>query len=80
MNRLPSEECFDHFLVEGDNKVVYRFGREPGGNPRQSVELGGLRTIASYPESSLAIVRPLQVTHAIEATNFGYGEEPRAGS
>ena len=33
VNRLPGEECFDHFLVEGDNKVVYRFGREPDGNP-----------------------------------------------
>ena len=33
INRLPGEECFDHFLVEGDNKVAYRFGREPDGTP-----------------------------------------------
>jgi hypothetical protein len=33
VNRLPGEECFDHFLAEGDNKVVYRFGREPDGTP-----------------------------------------------
>jgi hypothetical protein len=33
MNRLPAEGCFESFLVEGDNKVVYRFGREPEGTP-----------------------------------------------
>lgn len=33
VNRLPAEECFEGFLVEGDNKVVYQFGREPDGTP-----------------------------------------------
>jgi hypothetical protein len=33
MNRLPAEGYFESFLVEGDNKVVYRFGREPEGTP-----------------------------------------------
>ena len=33
INRLPGEECFERFLADGDNKVVYRFGREPDGTP-----------------------------------------------
>jgi hypothetical protein len=33
VNRLPAEGCFESFLVEGDNKVVYQFGREPDGVP-----------------------------------------------
>ena len=54
VNRLPSEECFDHFLVEGDNKVVYRFGREPDGNPAnrwswEDLDLSRLTRRARWP-------------------------------
>ena len=50
MNRLPAEGCFESFLVEGDNKVVYRFGREPDGIPDRAMGLGELGLIGPYPE------------------------------
>jgi hypothetical protein len=33
VNRLPEEECFESFLLEGDNKHIYQFGRKPDGAP-----------------------------------------------
>jgi hypothetical protein len=69
VNRLPSEECFDHFLVEGDNKVVYRFGREPDGNPANRWSWEDL-DLSRLTRSSPAIVRPLQVMHGNRGHQF----------
>lgn len=35
IGRLPAEGMFGVFLQQGDNRVVYRFGREPDGTPAE---------------------------------------------
>ena len=56
VNRLPAEECFESFLIEGDNKVVYRFGREPDGTPTDPWDWEDL-DLSGRTRNSLAIVR-----------------------
>jgi hypothetical protein len=33
VERLPAGGLFHLFCQEGDNRIRYRFGREPGGKP-----------------------------------------------
>lgn len=56
VNRLPEEECFDSFLVEGDNKLIYQFGREPDGTPTGPWGWGDL-DLSGLTRRSLAMVR-----------------------
>ena len=57
VNRLPAEGCFESFLVEGDNKVDYRFGREPDGIPIEPWGWENLDLSGHTYWSLLAIVR-----------------------